>query len=37
MLLASYGVTTGERWTIVLPSKIDGDFIYSPVLAMGLG
>ena len=26
MLLASDGITIGEKWTTVLPSKIDGDF-----------
>ena len=25
----SYGITIGEKWTTVLPSKIDVDFIYS--------
>ena len=26
MLLASDGITIGEKWTTVLPSKIDVDF-----------
>ena len=29
MLLASDGITIGEMWTTVLPSKIDIDFSYS--------
>ena len=29
MLLASDGIAIGEKWTTVLPSKIDGDFFYS--------
>ena len=29
MLLASDGITISEKWTTVLPSKIDGDFFYS--------
>ena len=29
MLLASDGITIGEKWTTVLPSIIDGDFFYS--------
>ena len=29
MLLASDGVTIGEKWTTVLPPKIDVDFFYS--------
>ena len=28
MLLASDGITIGEKWTTVLPSKIDVDFFY---------
>ena len=29
MLLASDGITIGEKWTTVLPSKIGVDFFYS--------
>ena len=29
MLLASDGITIGEKWTTVLPSEIDVDFFYS--------
>ena len=29
MLLASDGIDIGEKWTTVLPSKIDVDFFYS--------
>ena len=29
MLLASDGINIGEKWTTVLPFKIDGDFFYS--------
>ena len=29
MLLVSDGITIGEKWTTVLPSKIDVDFFYS--------
>ena len=28
MLLATGGITIGEKWTTVLPSKVDGDFFY---------
>ena len=29
MLLASDGITIGEKWTTVLTSKIDGDYFNS--------
>ena len=29
MLLASDRITIGEKWTTVLPPKIDGDFLNS--------
>ena len=29
MLLAFDGITIGEKWTTVLPSKVDVDFFYS--------
>ena len=29
MLIASDGVTIGEKWTTVLPSEIDVDFFFT--------
>ena len=31
MILASDGIAIGEKWTTVLPPKIDVDFFYSVV------